>query len=54
MAVIRLEGSGVKEITADKLKAILGNSTSAKQVIPENSITAFARKQLLSHQALMN
>lgn len=53
-AVVRLKQSGIKEITADKLKAILGNKPSAEQIIPENAITIFARKQLLSHQALMN
>lgn len=54
LAVVRLESSGVTEITADKLKAILGNRTVPEPVIAENSITIFARKQLLSHQALMN
>lgn len=53
-AVLRLQSSGVREITADKLKAILGNRATIAAVIPENSITTFARKQLLSHQALMN
>lgn len=53
-AVVRLKSSGVREITSDKLKAILGNSGRTESVIPENTIATLARKQLLSHQALMN
>jgi transposase len=53
-AVGRLQSSGIRQMTADKLKAILGNSPRTEQAIPENTITTFSRKQLLSHQALMN
>lgn len=54
IATERLKKSGVHQITAEKLKVLLGNETPSNKQIPLDSIAQLSQKQLLDHAALMN
>lgn len=53
-AILRLQQSGVREITAEKLTVLLGNQPVLITPDPFNQITQLAKKQLLEQAALMN
>jgi len=53
-AVTRLQKSGVREITAEKVKVLLGNKQSGPAQIPCDQITQLAKTQLSEQAALMN
>lgn len=52
-AVNRLKKSGIQQITAEKLKVILGNQPSENTTIPFDLITQLSKKQLLEQASLM-
>lgn len=53
-AVTRLQKSGVRQITAEKIKVLLGNKQSQSTHIPCGQITQLAKTQLSEQAALMN
>jgi transposase len=53
-AVTRLQKSGVRQITAEKTKVLLGNKQSESTHIPCDQIVQLAKTQLSEQAALMN
>lgn len=53
-AVERLKKSGIRQITTEKIKVLLGNQTASNIPIPLDSIAQLAQKQLSEQAALMN
>ncbi len=53
-AVVRLQKSGVREITVERIKVLLGNKSSQQPNILCDQISQLSKKQLNQHAALMN
>ena len=52
-AVNRLKKSGIRQVTTEKLKVLLGNQPSENMTIPFDLITQLSKKQLLEQTSLM-